>query len=198
MEAEHINDSQIAKKTCVCPWQIVPMFDNLLRPLIHNPQQLFKPYVNAGMTVLDVGCGRGFSSLGLARLVGQDGRVIAADLQPEMLKMVQERAKRTGLSDRIRIHCCESNRIGINEEIDFAVAFFMVHEVPNTQSFLKELFKLLKPGARLFIAEPKFHVKGRDFERTVYEAQTIGFKVSERPSVRFGRAVVLLRGIAAE
>lgn len=196
MEPENNNNSQSSKGTFVCPWWIVRIFDNFLRPLFHNPRRMFQPYIKAGMTVLDIGCGRGFASLGLARLVGEDGLVISADLQPEMLKMVQERAKKAGLSDRIRIHQCESNRIGVNEEIDFAVAFFMVHEVPDTQSFLKEIFGLLKPGAHLFIAEPKFHVNKRDFENTIYKAQTIGFKVSERPSIRLGRAVLLLRDTA--
>jgi cyclopropane fatty-acyl-phospholipid synthase-like methyltransferase len=35
------------------------------------------PYVKPGMTVLDVGCGMGFFSIGMARMVGDEGRVIA-------------------------------------------------------------------------------------------------------------------------
>ncbi len=48
------------------------------------------------MTVLDIGCGGGFASLGLAQLVGEKGVVILADVQPQMLDIVQERATRVG------------------------------------------------------------------------------------------------------
>ena len=177
----------------VCPWQIVYLFDNFLRPFVHNPQKLFEPYVRSGMTVLDVGCGRGFASLGLARLVGEEGLVIAADLQPQMLDMVKERAARVGLSNRIRIHCCEANRIGVQEELDFAVAFFMVHEVPDAWAFFEEIFTLLKPSGRFFFTEPKIHVSSRDFEQSVQKAQAVGFEIAEKPSVRLSRTVLLAK-----
>ena len=198
MNSQQIQEPQVLRESRVCPWQIVHLFDNLLRPLLHNPRKLFGPYVCKGMTVLDIGCGRGFASLGLAGLAGEEGLVIAADLQPEMLDMVKERAARAGLSNRIRIHRCEANSIGVREELDFVVAFFMAHEVPNTRAFLRELFTLLKSGGRLFIAEPKIHVSRRDFEHTVQEAQAVGFTASERLSVRFGRAVVLVKSAAGE
>lgn len=193
MNREQIQDSQVFKETCVCPWHIVRLFDNSLRPLLHNPRKLFAPYVGPGMTVLDIGCGRGFASLGLARLVGDEGLVISADIQPQMLRMVEQRAMTSGLSHCIRIHRCEPDRIGVREELDFVLAFFMVHEVPNKRSFLAEVLRLLKPSGRFFIAEPKFHTTALDFERMVQEAEELGFTIAERPRVRFSRAVVLAR-----
>ena len=123
MKMEPICSSFIEKNKIVCPWQLAPIIDNRLRPLVHNPEKLFAPYVTRGMTVLDVGCGAGFTSLGLARLVGEEGLVIAADLQSKMLSIVKERAIREGLADRIRIHLCSHDHIGLREELDFAVAF---------------------------------------------------------------------------
>lgn len=180
-------------KKCVCPWQIGPLFDNFLRPLVHNPRKLFGPYVRSGMKVLDVGCGAGFASIGLADLVGEEGLVISADVQPQMLNMVKKRAAKVGLHNRIRIHRCDSNHIGVEEELDFAVAFFMIHEVPDSRAFLEELYALLKPGGQLFLSEPRVHVSRRNFERIVKEAQSVGFAVSERPGVRLGRAAVLVK-----
>ena len=141
---EHVRQSIIRKDKMVCPWQLAPIIDNRLRPLIHNPEKIFAPYVTKGMIVLDVGCGAGFTSLGLARLVGEEGLVIAADRQSKMLGMVKERAIKSGLSDRIRLHLCSLTNIGVREELDFAVAFFMVHEVPDVRTFLEEIFSLLK------------------------------------------------------
>ena len=193
MDYNKTGSSLFAEGKLVCPWQLVPFIDNLLRPLIHNPRKLFGPYVSAGMTVLDVGCGAGFASIGLAELVGDEGLVISADLQPEMLAIVEKRAAKAGVHNRVKTHRCESKRMGVEEELDFAVAFFMVHEVPDSRAFLQELYTLLIHGGRLFLTEPIFHVSRRDFENIVKEAQSIGFTVSERPSVRFGRTVLLMK-----
>ena len=193
MNAEEIHDSLAPAQGHVCPWQCVHHFDNFLRPLFHNPRKLFGPYVRSGMTVLDIGCGRGFVSLALAWMVGEEGLVISADVQPEMLEMVRERATRAGLSDRIRTQCCEPGRIGVREALDFVVAFWMVHEVPESRRFLKEICARLRPGGRFFIAEPKVHVSQNRFMRTVQEAEEVGFIVLESPSVRLSRAVVLTK-----
>ncbi len=177
----------------VCPWQIVPLMDNALRPLVHNPQKLFRPYVRKGMTVLDVGCGGGFASLGLADLVGEEGLVISADLQSRMLDMVKKKAARAGFDNRIRTHLCKAERIGLDAELDFAVAFFMLHEVPDARDFLDELYSLFKTGGMLFLAEPLVHVSRRKFEEVVRIAQSAGFTLLKRPYVRLGRAVLLCK-----
>ena len=70
--------------------------DNFVRPLLHNPAKLFGPYVKPGMQALDIGCGGGFASLGLARLVGPGGKVFASDLQQEMLDFVNASAEKAG------------------------------------------------------------------------------------------------------
>jgi len=193
MNIERACDSISQEKKLICPWQLAPLLDNFLRPLIHNPRRMFAPYVAKGMTVLDIGCGAGFASLGLAELVGEEGLVIAADIQPNMLSYVEERAMKAGLYNRIRIHLCEADRIGIRERPDFAVAFFMVHEVPNKWAFLREIFGLLKTGGKFFLTEPKIHVKSSDFRQSVQVAQSIGFEVAEKPRVRFGQTVLLVK-----
>ncbi len=181
----------------VCSPRQVRRFDNFLRSLLHNPRKLFGPYVRPGMNVLDIGCGAGFASLGLARLLGDTGTVIAADLQPEMLEMVAERAACAGLSHRVRLHRCEAGRIGLEEPVDFVLAFWMVHELDDSRAFLKEVLSLLNPGGRFLMIEPKIHVPRSGFERVVSEAGQIGFTIVGRPPVRISRAVVLRKDSAA-
>jgi len=75
----------------VCPWWLCYSFDNPLRRLFHDPERLLGPYVKLGMTVADIGCGMGYFTLGLARLTGPEGKVIAVDLQERMLAALESR-----------------------------------------------------------------------------------------------------------
>lgn len=174
-----------------CPWWFLFTFDNPIRRLIHDPQEMLRPYVKTEDTVLDVGCGMGYFSLGLAKLVGQDGKVIAADLQERMLAGLQKRAEKAGLFDRIQLCQCAADQIGVDEPLDFALAFWMVHEVRQPATFLRQIHELLVPGGKFLIAEPLIHVSGRAFEQTVFLAGVAGFHVVDQPEVRASRAVLL-------
>jgi 2-polyprenyl-3-methyl-5-hydroxy-6-metoxy-1,4-benzoquinol methylase len=70
-----------SKNGHVCPWWLAYTFDNPIRKLFHKPQKMLSLYVKEGMSVMDVGCGMGFFSIGMARMVGDNGNVIAVDLQ---------------------------------------------------------------------------------------------------------------------
>ena len=97
----------------VCPWWSVPFtIDPPFRRLVHDPQKIVGPYVKPGMTVMDVGCGVGWFSIPMARMVGDQGKVIAVDLQPQMLDMLRRRAEKAGMADRIRLHHCQQDRLG--------------------------------------------------------------------------------------
>ncbi len=177
----------------VCPWWGGYFLDNSLRRLIHDPKTILGPYVKPGMTVMDVGCGMGLFSIAAAKMVGDQGRVIAVDLQEKMLGVLRRRAERAGVADRIETHKCEQNRLGVDAQADFALGFMMVHEVPDQGRLLGEIHTCLKPGGRLLVAEPKIHVPGRAFQQTVATAGELGFRVVEEPRVHGCRAVVLER-----
>jgi SAM-dependent methyltransferase len=180
-------------KYSICPWWLVKYFDNSFRRPFHDPQKLFGPYVGPGMTAVDLGCGGGFATLGLARLVGGGGKVIAADLQPEMLEMVRDRAERNGLSDRIQTHRCAPDRVGVKGPVDFALAFWMMHEVPDGAAFCAEISGMLAPGGRFFVAEPLFHTTRRDFLNAIEHAAAAGLAVFSHPKVALSRAVVFTK-----
>ncbi len=174
----------------VCPWWGGFVIDNPLRRLLHNPTKILGPYVKPGMTVMDVGCGMGLFSIAMARMVGDGSRVIAVDLQQKMLDVVKKRAVTAGIVSRIDTHRCEANDLGVEAMVDFALAFAMVHEVPNKRSLLEQIRARLKPEGKFFIAEPRLHVPGRAFDEMVATAEDVGLGVCERPAVRLCRAVV--------
>jgi len=173
-----------------CPWWLLFTFDNPLRKLVHNPKKILVPYVKSGDTVLDVGCGMGYFTLELAQLAGANGKVIAADLQEQMLAGLNKRAERAGLIDRIQLHQSTPNQIGVDQPVDFALAFWMVHEVRQQKDFLKQIFEMLKPNGGFLLVEPIIHVTETAFEQTVSQASEIGFQEIERPRVRASQAVV--------
>ena len=151
---------------------------------------MFKNHVKPGMNVLDTGCGGGFASIGLAELVGENGSVTSVDLQQEMLDFMIKRATKKGVENRIIPHKCEKDRIGLSGSYDFVNAFYMVDEVPNTETFLKEIYTLMNTGARLFIAEPRFHVTTGQFQSMIRMAQKTGLSLKETPKIRFSKAVI--------
>jgi ubiquinone/menaquinone biosynthesis C-methylase UbiE len=175
----------------VCPWWLCFAFDNLIRKLFHDPEKILAPYVHEGDTVLDVGPGMGYFSIPLARMVGDKGKVIAADVQAPMLAALKKRVKKQGLESRIVPHLCEADSIGIQGPIDFALAFWMVHEVPDQNKFFLEMKGLLRPDGRLLLAEPVIHVTCRMFEETLRRADEAGFTVTENPKVFMSRTAVL-------
>lgn len=179
------------KRPYVCPVELAGSLDNFFRRLVHKPRKILEPYISTGMTVLDLGCGPGFFTAELAKMVGEDGRVIAADLQQGMLEKVKSRIRATDLENRVVIHICQSDRIGFSGNVDFVLAFWMVHEVPDQQRMFVELKSLLNPGGRIWIIEPKFHVTEKAFNTMVIKLESAGLKIIERPKVSISRSVLL-------
>jgi ubiquinone/menaquinone biosynthesis C-methylase UbiE len=177
----------------VCPWWGGYFIDNRFRRLIHKPEVILAPYVQPGMTVIDFGCGMGFFSIPLARLVGAEGRVVSADLQQKMLDVLRNRAAKAGVAHRIHTHQCEPNSIGIDEPFDFALAFYSVHEVPNAERVITEIYGLLRSQGRFLIVEPVGHVGAKDFESLLSLGGDAGFKAGDRPPIRLSRAALLVK-----
>lgn len=174
----------------VCPWWLCFTFDNPLRRLIHNPEQIVREWLAPGQTAIDIGCGMGYFSLPMARLVGDAGRVIAVDLQDPMLRQLQRRAVQAGLQSRIQPHRCQPDTLAISEPADFVLTFWVVHEVRNQTAFLQEIRNLLKPAAHYLLVEPKLHVSAADFQKTVEMACGVGLTPAAQPQVGLSRAVL--------
>ncbi len=181
----------VNKSMDVCPYQIAWTLDNWVRRLLQNPYKIVGKYIKEGQVVMDLGCGPGFFSLAMAKLVGENGKVIAVDIQDEMLQMVKRKSEREGLSSRIILHKAQPEKLGISEMVDFALAFYMVHEVQDKNNFLSEVTSHLKPDGRFLIVEPKFHVSKPNFDRTLEITRSVGLEQVSEPKFSFDRAVLL-------
>jgi ubiquinone/menaquinone biosynthesis C-methylase UbiE len=184
-------DIMAKEKNRVCPVMLAGSLDNRIRRWLQNPRKILGPYVKEGMKVLDIGCGPGFFSIELAQMVGKSGKVIALDLQEGMLQKLRDKVQGTELEERIMLHKCEKNSLGLSELVDFALAFYMVHEIPDQERFLNDIRSVLKPNGQVLIVEPPLHASKKDFEGTIKKAEHIGFMVVDRPKMFPNKAVIL-------
>lgn len=177
----------------VCPVERAGTLDNRVRRWLQNPRRILRPFVGEGMTVLDLGCGPGFFTLDMADLVGEGGRVFAADLQAGMLEKIGDKIRGTDLESRITLHQCAATGIGLSEQVDFALLFYLVHEVPDKEAFFGELATMVRPGGRVLMVEPPFHVSKAAFADTVACAGGAGFADAAGPRVLLSKTAVLIR-----
>jgi SAM-dependent methyltransferase len=170
----------------VCPWWIGYLLASPLRRWLEVPERILAPYVHEGMLVLEPGPGMGFFTLELARRVGASGRVVVVDIQPRMLNGLKRPARKAGLLERIDVRLAAPHSMGLTDlagKVDFALAFAVVHEMPNACSFFSEASKALKRGASLLLVEPAGHVKAADFETELTVAAQTGLQLTSRPII---------------
>lgn len=178
----------------VCPVWVGYLLASPLRKLFHSPRKILEPYVEKGMTVLDVGCAMGFFSLPIAELVGPDGKVICVDLQEKMIRSLDRRACKAGLGDRIETHVCRKDTLAldhIRDEVDFALLVAVIHEVPDPPRLFSEIHRMLKPNGRALVVEPKGYVSSKRFEKSVSIAVQNGFAVAQEPDIKRTHAALL-------
>ncbi len=175
----------------VCPWWIGYLLASPLRRLFHDPRAIVGPHVRAGMTVLDLGSAMGYFSLPMARMVGDGGRVVCVDVQERMLQALRRRAERAGLLSRLELRLAGPRALDdLRAAVGFALAFAVLHEIPDQGQALGALAATLASDGRLLIAEPRHHVSPAAFEATLALARGHGLTVIERP----GRGLTALLG----
>lgn len=183
----------------VCSHRHSFALDNLLRRLIQSPRKIIDAYLNKGDTVIDLGCGPGFFTVTMAELVGSSGKVIAVDLQQEMLAKVHSKLmklKDKSALAKITLHQCSEDDIGLDKSIraDFVLAYYMLHETPNQGRCFQQIRTLLKPTGSCLIVEPRFHVNKEKFARTLGCAERAGLAIVDRPRRKGGRSALFTIG----
>lgn len=107
-----------------------------------------------GMTVLELGCGTGVFTVEIARLVGESGQLHAVDLQEPFLRLAQQRVEKAGLRTRVHFHHCGAYALPLEtNSIDLAIVVATLSQIPDKGAALRELRRVLRPGARLALSE---------------------------------------------
>lgn len=109
--------------------------------------------VRAGDTVLDIGSGSGTDALIAARIVGAAGEVIGLDLTPAMREKLTANARAAG-TDHVRVVAGNAERIPLpDESVDVVTSNGVLNLVPEKRGAVREIFRVLRPGGRVQIAD---------------------------------------------
>jgi ubiquinone/menaquinone biosynthesis C-methylase UbiE len=106
-----------------------------------------------GQVVCDLGCGNGFYTLPMADLVGPKGKVLAVDIQQEMLHLLAERAKGEELSNVETILGSPIDPRLPEGKVDLVLLVDVYHEFSHPEQMLAAIRKSLKPKGRLVLVE---------------------------------------------
>lgn len=106
-----------------------------------------------GQIVCDLGCGNGFYTLKMAPLVAPEGEILAVDIQPEMLRLLRERAKVDGIKNVKPIRGTLINPNLPASKVDLIFCVDVYHEFSHPVHMLREMRRALAPGGRVVLAE---------------------------------------------
>jgi len=109
--------------------------------------------VKPGQAICDMGCGNGFYTLKLAELVGETGQVIAVDIQQEMLRFLEERAKEAGIKNIKPVLGTLVDPKLQPASLDMILLVDVYHEFSHPEHMLKAMREALKPDGRMVLVE---------------------------------------------
>jgi ubiquinone/menaquinone biosynthesis C-methylase UbiE len=182
-----------------CPWWLGHFLLNRLRRFPQRPTRILRPFVRPGMLVLEPGCGMGFFTLDLARMVAPGGRVVAVDVQERMLAGLRRRVAQAGLEGAIDIRLAQPDRLGVDDlagRVDLALAFYVVHEIRQQAAFFAEIAAALKPDGVVLVVEPPLHVSRPAFEASLAVAERSGLHLTSRPRIGPNKVALLTKSTA--
>ena len=109
--------------------------------------------LKTGMTVCDMGCGNGFYSLKMAKMVGPQGTILGVDVQPEMLQFLRTRMEKEGVDNITPILGSFHNPRLPRNTVDVILMVDVYHELSHPEIMLRAMRDSLKPGGQIILLE---------------------------------------------
>jgi ubiquinone/menaquinone biosynthesis C-methylase UbiE len=162
-----------------CPAALAWLVDNPVRRR-YMSQVIDRVGIQPGERVLELGPGPGAFTVDAARRLGPDGCLIAVDIQPRMIAMVEQRAREHGL-DNVEAHVASAYDLPLNSaSVDRAFLVTVLPEIPDQDRALKELWRVLKPAGLLSITEEFYDPDYRFARETIHRVEAARFRLEER------------------
>jgi ubiquinone/menaquinone biosynthesis C-methylase UbiE len=131
------------------PWLERPERETEERPQLVIDALEIKP----GQTIADLGAGSGYYTFRIAPLVGEQGRVLAIDVEPRMLRIISDRAKRAGTANVTTVLSTPSDPNLEPNSVDLLFMVDVYHELEFPFEMLTRVREALKPGGRVALIE---------------------------------------------
>jgi arsenite methyltransferase len=110
--------------------------------------------IEPGATVLDHACGGGMDLLLAARRVGPRGRAIGVDMTPAMVETASAAARQAGLADIVTVHQGFYEDLPVSDaSVDVLISNGVLNLAPDKGAVLAEIYRVLKPGGSLYLAD---------------------------------------------
>ncbi|OGD78109.1 MAG: hypothetical protein A2Y64_02755 [Candidatus Coatesbacteria bacterium RBG_13_66_14] len=141
---------------------MAPLIDNPIRRLFYPPRKIVAELgAQAGMRALEVGPGHGTYSLAVARRLGETGKLVAVDIQPEIIERLKRRLEREGVKN-VEARTADVNNLPFPDRaFDLVYLMMVLGEIPDHLGALREFKRVLKPDGRLAVQEwlpdPDYH-----------------------------------------
>jgi ubiquinone/menaquinone biosynthesis C-methylase UbiE len=110
-------------------------------------------YVKPGMTVCDMGAGSGYYTFPLAEKVGAKGKVLAVDVQKEMLAIIKKRMKAKKVANVETVLGTNTDPKLPAGKVDLILMVDVYHEFSHPYEMSEAMVKALKPGGRVAFVE---------------------------------------------
>ena len=141
-----------------------------------------------GMIVADIGAGVGYFSLRIAKRVGAEGKVLAVDIQPEMLSLLKKNQEREGLTNVEPILSTVTDPHLPQELVDLALLVDVYHECQYPEEMIRQIRNSLNKNGRLVLIEyrgedPEVPIKPEHkmtVKQVLAEIEPMGFQLKER------------------
>ncbi|MBA4715976.1 MAG: methyltransferase domain-containing protein [Verrucomicrobiales bacterium] len=157
-------------------WQGAPWLMRKLREEEEKTSEMINELkLKPGISVADIGSGNGYHTLMMAKIIGEKGQAYAVDIQPEMLIMLEERAKKAGMENIKLIENRFWDADLPEKSVDFVLMADVYHEFSHPQQMLSSIKKSLKEDGVVCLLEfksedPKVPIKP---EHKMSKAQVI-------------------------
>ena len=109
--------------------------------------------LSPGDVACDIGAGNGYHSLKMARAVGPSGKVLAVDIQPQMLDLLDARAREAGVTNVQRVLSAQTDPKLPDGACDLILLVDVYHELEDPAAMLGHLRRALSPKGRIALLE---------------------------------------------
>jgi ubiquinone/menaquinone biosynthesis C-methylase UbiE len=138
----------------VMGWQAAPWLEREEREQEERTSVLIQELgLKAGMVIADVGAGSGYLSRRMAPLIAPGGRVLAVDIQPEMLSLLAKLAADPRYSNIVPLQGAADDTHLPAGSVDLAIMVDVYHELEFPWEVLESIVHALKPGGRVAFVE---------------------------------------------